>query len=230
MAVVHLERRNGANDRQKFEQQVQKVSYRLSDWFKRQTFQGIFCRKGEKMVCLCALPAKTERPAEVFGAAFESLLEELGRDFGELLVSVGLSRPAARLGELGSAYSDAQRAVRMGRRAYGGGSVYDYQQMGVYRLLFTHNDPDSLREFYEDYLAPLVQYDQKHGSDLVHTIEAYYQNNGNTLATAEQLYIHRNTLNYRLKRASETLGFDVDDVERKLCVSLALQIKTFLNL
>lgn len=230
IAVLHLERRDGISDRQKLEQQVQKVSYRLTDWLKRQTFQGIFCRKGEKLVCLFALPLQMEQPAEALSTAFEDLLEELGRDFGELLISVGLSRPAARLGELGNAYSDAQRAVRMGRRAYGGGNVYDYRKMGVYRLLFTHNDTDSLREFYEDYLAPLVQYDQKHGSDLVHTIEAYYQNNGNTLATAEQLYIHRNTLNYRLKRASETLGFDVDAVERKLCVSLALQIRTFLNL
>lgn len=230
IAMLHLERRDGVSDRQKLEQQVQKVSYRLSDWLKRQAFQGIFCRKGDKLVCLCALPRQTEQPAETLGAAFEQLLAELARDFGELLISVGMSRPATRVGELGNAYSDAQRAVRMGRRAYGGGSVYDYRQMGVYRLLFTHSDTDSLREFYEDYLAPLVQYDQKHGSDLVHTIEAYYQNNGNTLATAEQLYIHRNTLNYRLKRASETLGFDVDAVERKLCVSLALQIKTFLNL
>lgn len=230
IVVVHMERRDGAGDRQKFEQQVQKVSYRLADWLKRQTFHGIFCRKSEKLICLCSMQTSDELPGEALAAAFDNLLAELERDFAELLISVGLSRPAARLGELGSAYSDAQKAVRMGRRAYGGGNVYDYRKMGVYRLLFTHNDIDSLREFYEDYLAPLVQYDQKHGSDLVHTIEAYYQNNGNTLATAEQLYIHRNTLNYRLKRASETLGFNVDDVERKLCVSLALQIKTFLNL
>ena len=172
---------------------------------------------------MCSLSGQEENLGEVFGA----FLTELNGEFDDLLISIGLSRIATRLSELGRSYSDALKAVRMGRRAYGGGSVYDYRQMGVYRLLFTHTDIDSLQEFY---LAPLVQYDQKHGSDLVHTIETYYQNNGNTLATAEQLYIHRNTLNYRLKRASETLGFNVDDVERKLCVSLALQIKTFLNL
>ena len=230
MVILQFERREGPSERQKLEQQVQKAAYRLADWLKRQSFRTIFCRKGEKLIGLCALSAASEAPGTILGQAFGELLEELAREFHELVISVGLSRPVTRLEELGMAYNDAQKAVRMGRRAYGGGSVYDYRQMGVYRLLFTHKDTDSLREFYEDYLRPLVQYDQKHGSDLVHTIEAYYQNNGNTLATAEQLYIHRNTLNYRLKRASETLGFDVDDVERKLCVSLALQIKTFLNL
>lgn len=226
VAIIHLQWQDAQGERQKFEQQARKVSCRLDDWLKTQSFRGIFCRKGEQFICLCSLSGQEENFGEVFG----TFLTELNGEFDDLLISIGLSRIATRLSELGRSYSDALKAVRMGRRAYGGGSVYDYRQMGVYRILFTHTDIDSLQEFYEDYLAPLVQYDQKHGSDLVHTIETYYQNNGNTLATAEQLYIHRNTLNYRLKRASETLGFNVDDVERKLCISLALQIKTFLNL
>lgn len=230
MAVFNVGRREDFNDRQKLEQYIQKLSYRLSTWLKQEAFKGIFCRKNDNLVCLFSMNKQVQEPAEVLSQWGEAFLAEIRQDFAELVVSMGLSRPVSRIAELGEAYGDAQKAVRMGKRAYGGGQVYDYQRMGVYRLLFTHKDIDSQVEFYEDYLKPLVQYDQKHDSELVHTIEAYYQNNANTLATAEQLYIHRNTLNYRLKRASDILGFDIDDVDRKLCVSLALQIKKLLNL
>ena len=89
---------------------------------------------------------------------------------------------------------------------------------------------ESLIEFYQDYLEPLVQYDQKHGSEFAGTVEVYCQKDSNALATAEHLYIHRNTLNYRLKRASEILGYDLDEVENKQCISLAFKIKQLMYL
>lgn len=57
-------------------------------------------------------------------------------------------------------------------------------------------------------LRPLVQYDRERGADLVKTLVCYIQQQGNTLATAERLFLHRNSVLYRLSRIQEIASFD----------------------
>ncbi len=66
--------------------------------------------------------------------------------------------------------------------------------------LLNVNDPELLAQFVEQWLAPLVEYDAEHNTELLHTLNAYFTNNGNMARTAHELNIHRNTLVYRLGR------------------------------
>ena len=83
----------------------------------------------------------------------------------------------------------------------GGGS-------GVYRLLFRAlaSDPDEVRRFYEDTVAPLVTHDEQYRGDLLPTLESYLGNDCNMNATARAIYAHRHTVAYRLERVKELTG------------------------
>ena len=98
---------------------------------------------------------------------------------------------------------------------------------GVYRLLFRAlvSDPEEVRSFYEDTVAPVVAYDRQYRSELLTTLEAYLAQDCNMNATARAIFAHRHTVAYRLDRVRELTGLDPGssaDRER-----LGLGIKAF---
>jgi sugar diacid utilization regulator len=126
------------------------------------------------------------------------------RRHGLVGVSSFFVEPAA----LGRALEEAALVldvVRLGGIP-GAGDVGD----GTYRLLFRvlASNPEEVRSFYEDTIAPLSRYDEQYGTELVATLEAWFAHDCSTSATAAGIYVHRHTVAYRLDRVKELSGLD----------------------
>ena len=80
--------------------------------------------------------------------------------------------------------------------------------------------------YYRDLLRPLRQYDLEHHGDLVRTLAAYLRHGGNSTQAANALYLHRNSLRYRLARIQVLLSLDPDDPDARLALQIALLIST----
>jgi DNA-binding PucR family transcriptional regulator len=76
--------------------------------------------------------------------------------------------------------------------------------------------------YYEGLLAPLVRYDREHHGDLVKTLDTYLRHGGNSTRTANALYIHRNSLRYRLARIQALTALDHDDPDTRLALQIGL--------
>ncbi len=96
---------------------------------------------------------------------------------------------------------------------------------GVYRLLFRAlaSDPEEVRRFYEDTIAPLVNHDNQYRGDLLPTLESYLGNDCNMNATARAIYAHRHTVAYRLERVKELTGLDPAATEDRERLGLGLK-------
>jgi purine catabolism regulator len=138
--------------------------------------------------------------------------------------SVGVSRVVRSLAGLCGAVRQALDAWELGRHIAGLESPYFYEQMGLYRLLAELRGRDELARFYDETLGELARYDREHNTELVHTLEAFFEGNANASQTSRALYVHRNTLNYRLQRIVEITGLDLNDAEARLAFQLALKI------
>jgi DNA-binding PucR family transcriptional regulator len=83
-------------------------------------------------------------------------------------------------------------------------------------------------ELTQDLLHPAVdtlsRYDRENGSELLKTLFIYLQQSMNQIHAADALFIHRNTLKYRLARIEELTHIDLDDPEEKLYLSLSLRL------
>ncbi len=79
-------------------------------------------------------------------------------------------------------------------------------------------------------IEPLVTYDDQYETELVATIEAYLDNDGNVAATAKQLFTHRHTIRYRLERARELCGHDVSATEGREKLGLGLKAMRVLGI
>lgn len=82
-------------------------------------------------------------------------------------------------------------------------------------------DPERAR-YYAHLLDPLRRYDREHHGDLVKTLSAYLRHGGNAVAAAGALYIHRNSMRYRLARIRALLAEDIDDPDTRLALRVAL--------
>ena len=72
-------------------------------------------------------------------------------------------------------------------------------------------------------IKPLLAYDEEHNTQLLYTLETYFNNCQNSVKTSKALFIHRNTLLYRLDRIAEILDLNYSDSEQMLTFQLALK-------
>ena len=78
-------------------------------------------------------------------------------------------------------------------------------------------------------LQPIAEYDARTTSDLGLTLRAYVQAGGNLNATAERLFLHRNSVAYRLQRIQELAGIDLRDQQTRLTLTVALAVTSGLG-
>jgi purine catabolism regulator len=83
--------------------------------------------------------------------------------------------------------------------------------------------------YYLGLIEPLRQYDGEHHGDLVKTLASYLRNGGNSVQTANALFIHRNSLRYRLSRILALTSLDPDDADTRLALQIALVLNAELN-
>ena len=85
-----------------------------------------------------------------------------------------------------------------------------------------------MKEYYQSILGKMDQLDAATRSDLLKTLEAYFASNANIYKAAQNLYLHRNSMKYRLERIKEMLGVDLDEPEIRFNVQLALKMRHLL--
>lgn len=84
-------------------------------------------------------------------------------------------------------------------------------------------DPQK-REYYRGLLRPLERYDREHHGDLVKTLKAYIRCGGNSTQAAAALFMHRNSIRYRLQHIRSLTNLDPDDAEERLALQIGVLV------
>lgn len=174
---------------------------------------GLAASRAEEVVLL--LPG--DRP----GDAARRVAKELGASLGGP-ATVGAAGPVSGPGGVASAHREAQRCadalLALGRRGDGAGA----SELGFVGLLI--GDDRDVTGFLGSALGAVLDYDERRGTALVQTLEAYFGTGGSLSRTAERLHIHVNTVSQRLDRIARLLGDDWQTPERALELQLALRL------
>jgi hypothetical protein len=147
---------------------------------------------------------------------------------GERLAGgLGTERP---LLEAPVSLEEAQLALLSSSKLHDG-RIMRYEDLGLERLLlllYMHHESE-LTRFLEETLGPLLEHDAKSATPLLPTVSSYIGHSGRLRETAADIYVHRNTLAYRLDRAAEILGIDLKDADARLAVEMALRALPLLD-
>ena len=124
---------------------------------------------------------------------------------------LGFGRVCQKGCPIRTSYQEAKKALATMAKGISREQVLHYSELGIFRLFFEIQNPEEIRKYSRENLGPLLEADRKNGSDLVGTLRSYLYNNCNLLRTSQALYIHRNTLIYRLNTIKGLLAKDLDD-------------------
>ena len=100
-----------------------------------------------------------------------------------------------------------------------------FEDLGTYRLLLSMAEPDALRAFADSMLGPLDAYDRDHNGELLVSLEAFLEHNARWETAAAQLYVHRHTLRYRMRKVEELSGRDLSSSFDRMEFWLALRAR-----
>jgi purine catabolism regulator len=144
-------------------------------------------------------------------------------------VSIGCGQLYGDLMSVPKSHKEAQHALKIGRSTNGPGSITFFAELGIYRMLLQFAQSQDPNEFFCEPLQRLIEYNNQTDKELVKTIAAFLECNGNLTETSNKLFIHRNTLKYRLERIRDITQIDLDDAENRLMLHLGLKMNQVIN-
>ncbi len=185
-------------------------------------------KSGSQVIALFqSSPCKTPETNVTWSTAIQYILEKAcPRAAGHQLL-LGVSSVKRSVEHLRGAYHESLEAIRVGHKVSPASSpshcVYWYEELKPYTLLQALPG-EECRRYVESYLGILREFDEKNGAELIKTLRCYLAFNGRSADCAQQLFVHRNTINFRLSRIEELLGADLKDGETVFRLQLALKL------
>jgi purine catabolism regulator len=144
----------------------------------------------------------------------------------EVIVGVGRSRSGPK--GVRQSHREAEHALRISARLQAPRAVAAFADLGLHRLLVAMTQHSELEDFYRQTAGSLLAYDERTGSGLMETLDAFFHCHGSPTDTAQRLHLHRNTVLYRLRRIEEIGGLRLDDAATRLNLHLCLRIRDVL--
>ncbi len=190
----------------------------------RLNLRVISSNMGNEVICFCQVPADIKKPEPALALA-SAVYAQSGQEFPGTPLYCGIGTIAKSIDDWRTTLRRSGQALEMARRLQGRLGVYKplyYADLSVYRLLLQLEHSPELVAYEQEMLGKLLASDNS--AELLHTLETYFEHNGNLAQTAEALFVHRNTLIYRMDRIASITGLELDQPEPRLALQLALRI------
>ena len=153
----------------------------------------------------------------------EGVIQRTKHKMPEIPIFAGIGSMVYDIDNLHVAYQRAKAAAIMAKKKKI--SILHFDDMGIHRLLYSVTDTALLSEMGDMVLKPLLDYDEKHNSNYVETLEWYLKYNGSIQAVAEAMFTHRNTVIYRISNIKKMLQCELDTTEERLIYQMAYFIR-----
>jgi len=138
-------------------------------------------------------------------------------------IYLGEGSPVNDVTQIHISYERAKYATRCAMR--GNETIVKFDDLGVYRLLYSIADENIVDEIVDRYLKPILDYDIKHNSNFEETLLNYLKYNGSVQRVSAEMFIHKNTILYRITKIKELLGLDLEDEEEKMLLYLVCKLR-----
>ena len=195
-----------------------RISYRLQIYLENITHNGSFFYYDSNFVLIMNDVARKK-----YDEIIDGVVQRTRRRMPDIPIFVGTGSCMKDISNLHIAYQRAKAAVTMARKKKL--PILSFDDMGMYRLLYSVKDTSLLKEMSEVPLQPLLEYDEKHHANYVETLDWYLKYNGSIQAVSEAMYTHRNTIIYRISNIKKLLNCNLETTQERLIYQMAYYIR-----
>ncbi len=195
-----------------------KLSYRLQMYLEQITHNGSFFYYNSYFV----LVVNALEPELVIELG-EGMLKRANKRMPDRPVYVGVGSQVTDIENLSVSYRRAEAAAQMAMRTKT--ALLQFEEMGMYRLLYSCTDTGLLEQMRKETLASLEEHDERHNSNYVETLRCYLECDGSIQAMAQSMFTHRNTIIYRMNNIKKLLGTELATPAERLPYQIAFYIR-----
>ncbi|MBD3107221.1 PucR family transcriptional regulator [Bacillus sp. AGMB 02131] len=186
-----------------------------------------FFTKGEQCILLYEIPHFSQEVNNLFELVLQEIQQKISAYYNDT-ISFGVSSLCQNLLYVPNAYKEAEAALKDGMLSKKRQFIQSYRMKDIIELLRAVPQED-LRSFYAYTLRGFESVGKEEEQTLLQTLSVYLDTQCQISETAKRLYVHRNTVVYRLEKCEDILGGNIKDSEMALRIRLALKIKSLLN-
>lgn len=157
--------------------------------------------------------------ADTFSQIQHSLLNAV-----PFTISMGVGMYVDDIINIHNSYQQAKQIIQTIYQIQQFNRLFFYDQIGIYRLLFSISSNNEAIEFCDKYVKPLQQYDDQHHANLIETLQSIINCGWNLKLASEKLFLHYNSVKYRFQKICDLLEIDLRDNSRHTEIELALKI------
>lgn len=184
--------------------------------------KGIFSLVIENRFIILFSEADEEKINSIFKKNLQKIKDCL-KEKEKILISIGSQ--VNDISNVFTSYKKAINVLKMQKKRNIEQEIILYKELGINKLLLSVEDPNVLKDFYKEYLEPIVQYDELNQTDYYIVLNSYLENNGSIKAVSEELFYHKNTICYKINKIQELMGFNLSDLKARTNLLIAIMIK-----
>lgn len=161
--------------------------------------------------------------------AIEKIAQSISDTFGTEFytkVSIGIGTAVESIKDLARSYKEAQVAIEVGKVFDTEKNIVSYENLGIGRLIYQL--PTTLCEMFLSEVFKKGSIETLDRETLL-TIQCFFENNLNVSETSRKLFVHRNTLVYRLEKVRKLTGLDLREFDHAITFKVAMMVKKYLT-
>lgn len=144
------------------------------------------------------------------------------KKFKEQKFRIGIGRPCIDLCKFNKSYEQAKVIVEKFNKS-NTANILHYDDLGLYTILCFDGIQTELVKFCNDTINSIVEYDKLNNSELVKTLKVYFECNGNMKKISKEMFMHYNTIVYRIQKIKDITGVDFENGDSRLKFEIALK-------
>ncbi|PLT33110.1 PucR family transcriptional regulator [Bacillus sp. V5-8f] len=222
---IHIEPKNPAHPMRSIWEIKEYILRNFSRLFTSGVIIGL--DGGQRLIVLhpINLERNTNAELDLFTKELKSKLSYLLKEMGQetAFLNIGTGRFHEGYKGIHIAYKEAIQALTIGLRIFGQDHITHFSELGLYRIFHHEAIRSELELFFQEMLNPLIS-NQKENKELLETLRVFLETGGNYRLTAKKLFLHHNTVRYRIESVEKLCNVDLKNDNDRLNLAISLKL------
>lgn len=189
----------------------------------------IVCSNSDILIAIVQITNNSGSYEKYVLNSLSSIYDILCANFAPLDIRMCLTRKYFGITTLKDAFHETSNLFRLSNTPQYKSRAVFYDEIGINKILFEISDLDSLSRLYDSLMSPLIEFDKLNSFSLIETLKAYLFHDCNIDAAANALFIHKNSLRYRLKKIEEVMNCSLKAIKTTSELYLCFLIKDYMT-
>ena len=163
-----------------------------------------------------------------FSTTVENIYERIEEKYGELGLAIGMGGFYSAPGKIHKSYEEALTVIQLSR-LHNNRYLYKYKDIGAYQIIMNVDNHGIIEQFRQNMLGRLYRYDELHGTDFTSFLRIFLEENGSTNKISQRVFVHRNTVLYKVNKIEMLLDMDLSNTFTKTNLYLSFLIEDMLK-